>query len=114
MLSVSLTPKVSLFQMATGCLQMFISSFTELELKMNGIERVKYYSEVPVEAPYGDGDGKVVEATAGWPREGAVSFRGVCARYRPGLDLVLNEVSFEVAGGQKVGVCGRTGSGKSS
>jgi ABC-type bacteriocin/lantibiotic exporter with double-glycine peptidase domain len=34
-------------------------------------------------------------------------------RYRPGLPLVLRGVSFEVAGGDKVGLVGRTGSGKS-
>jgi ATP-binding cassette subfamily C (CFTR/MRP) protein 1 len=38
----------------------------------------------------------------------------VCARYRPELDMVLNDVSFDVKPGEKVGVCGRTGSGKSS
>ena len=37
---------------ATGTLQGFISSFTELELKMNGIERVKYYSDIATEKPY--------------------------------------------------------------
>lgn len=37
---------------ATGTLQGFISSFTELELKMNGIERVKYYSDIAIEKPY--------------------------------------------------------------
>ena len=35
-------------------------------------------------------------------------------RYRPGLPLVLQDVSFKVASGEKLGVVGRTGSGKSS
>jgi ABC-type multidrug transport system fused ATPase/permease subunit len=118
----------------------FINNFTELELKMNGIERVKYYTEVSSEAPYdaaesdsGDGGGggggrgsssnssdsgggawQLVVPPANWPQHARVVFRGVSARYRKGLDLVLNDVSFTVEGGTKIGVCGRTGSGKSS
>jgi ABC-type multidrug transport system fused ATPase/permease subunit len=39
---------------------------------------------------------------------------GLCIRYRPELPLVLDHVSFSVAAGSKVGIVGRTGSGKSS
>ena len=49
-----------------------------------------------------------------WPERGAVSFRGVTVRYRAELPLVLRDVSFEVNAGWKVGIVGRTGSGKSS
>lgn len=49
-----------------------------------------------------------------WPQKGSLKFENVSARYRENLDLVLKGVSFEVKGGQKVGVCGRTGAGKSS
>ena len=35
-------------------------------------------------------------------------------RYRPGLPLVLKDVSFSVKGKEKVGIAGRTGAGKSS
>jgi ABC-type multidrug transport system fused ATPase/permease subunit len=45
---------------------------------------------------------------------GRVAFERVCARYRPDLDLVIRDLSFEVPGGSRVGVCGRTGAGKSS
>eukprot|EP01052_Picozoa_sp_SAG31_P002044 SAG31_NODE_68_length_28153_cov_23.647717_26_plen_451_part_00 len=108
---------------ATGTLQGFISSFTELELKMNGIERVKYYTDkIATEKPYerndtaklDDPSRKISVAPASWPSRGEVVFDRVCARYRKELDLVLNQVSFSVSSGQKVGVCGRTGSGKSS
>jgi ABC-type multidrug transport system fused ATPase/permease subunit len=49
-----------------------------------------------------------------WPTNGSISFSNVTARYRKELDLVLKDVSFHVKSGQKVGICGRTGSGKSS
>ncbi|CAK4722808.1 unnamed protein product [Aphanomyces euteiches] len=35
-------------------------------------------------------------------------------RYREHLDLVLNDITFTVNGGEKIGICGRTDSGKSS
>jgi ABC-type multidrug transport system fused ATPase/permease subunit len=37
-----------------------------------------------------------------------VSFNGVCARYRPGLPLVVKDLSFDVIAGEKVGVVGET------
>jgi len=51
---------------------------------------------------------------AGWPRSGALSVEKLCLRYRPSLPLVLKSISFVVEAGQKVGIVGRTGSGKSS
>ena len=50
----------------------------------------------------------------GWPRTGSVVFEHFAMRYRRGLPLVLDDVSFEVRHGEKVGIVGRTGSGKSS
>ncbi len=49
-----------------------------------------------------------------WPSHGKIVFRNVNMRYRPGLPNVLNQTSFEIKGGEKCGVVGRTGSGKSS
>ena len=49
-----------------------------------------------------------------WPTEGAIEFKEVWMRYRPELDPVLKGVSFRVAAGEKIGIVGRTGSGKSS
>ncbi|KAJ1625045.1 P-loop containing nucleoside triphosphate hydrolase protein, partial [Pavlovales sp. CCMP2436] len=49
-----------------------------------------------------------------WLKRGEVAFVGVSMRYRPGLELVLKNVSFEVPARAKVGIVGRTGSGKSS
>lgn len=50
----------------------------------------------------------------GWEAGGRVELCGVSMRYRPGLPLVLRDVSMVVEKGEKVALCGRTGSGKSS
>ena len=57
---------------------------------------------------------RLIEPEQGWPREGRIVFEAYCMRYRPGLPLVLRELSFEVRPREKVGVCGTTGAGKSS
>ncbi|KAJ1729291.1 hypothetical protein LPJ61_003601, partial [Coemansia biformis] len=51
---------------------------------------------------------------AEWPEAGSIEFRGYGMRYRPELEPALKDVSFSVTGKEKIGVVGRTGSGKSS
>ncbi|KAI8815898.1 P-loop containing nucleoside triphosphate hydrolase protein [Fimicolochytrium jonesii] len=74
------------------------------------LERINGYVHLPVETP--DEDYAPVEAT--WPATGAVSYVDVSLRYRAGLPLVLRNVSFDIKNGERVGVVGRTGAGKSS
>jgi ABC-type multidrug transport system fused ATPase/permease subunit len=47
-------------------------------------------------------------------RVGAVSFKNLSFRYREKLPLVLKDVSLDIKPEEKIGVCGRTGAGKSS
>uniref|UniRef100_A0A8C6TSD5 ABC-type glutathione-S-conjugate transporter n=1 Tax=Neogobius melanostomus TaxID=47308 RepID=A0A8C6TSD5_9GOBI len=49
-----------------------------------------------------------------WPTQGNVQFKDYSVRYREGLDLVLKNLSISVTGGEKIGIVGRTGAGKSS
>ncbi|KAJ3186105.1 hypothetical protein HK101_009741 [Irineochytrium annulatum] len=96
----------------TQLLSLCIRQYTEAEVQLVSIERLHFYaSEVGVEAL------PVVEGSRPpkvWPSEGRVAFEGVSMRYQEDLPLVLNEVSFSVAPCEKIGVVGRTGSGKSS
>ena len=49
-----------------------------------------------------------------WPEQGVIEFTNVDLKYRPNLDKVLNKLSFNVASKEKIGIAGRTGSGKST
>ena len=54
------------------------------------------------------------EVRGEWPKNGDVTVKDVCLRYRPKTEMVLKGLSFEIKGGQKVGIVGRTGAGKST
>jgi len=49
-----------------------------------------------------------------WPETGKIEFKNFQMRYQDSSELVLRGISFEVSGGEKVGIVGRTGAGKSS
>ncbi|KAF0691125.1 hypothetical protein As57867_017522, partial [Aphanomyces stellatus] len=82
-----------------------------IENIMTCVERLEHYNTLDTE---GDTQEASMTSSADWPAQGKLEFKDYSMRYRDHLDLVLTNVSFNVAGGQKVGICGRTGSGKSS
>lgn len=51
---------------------------------------------------------------ANWPTKGAIHIKDLTMRYRPGLPNVLHGISMAIRGGEKIGIVGRTGAGKSS
>ena len=77
----------------------------------NAIERIKHYTELGSEAASSRDNDPSAEQ---WPSQGAINFTNVQLRYRSELPLILKGVSFDIRAGEKVGVIGRTGAGKSS
>lgn len=70
-----------------------------------------YADELEQEAPHQIEESK---PPANWPAAGQIDFQDLVMSYRPGLPAVLKGLTFSVAAGEKVGVVGRTGAGKSS
>ncbi|KXZ50332.1 hypothetical protein GPECTOR_17g973 [Gonium pectorale] len=88
-----------------------------VESRYNAVERLLAYAALEPEEGRASRGSPPPHRPAGlpaWPATGELEFRDVWMSYRPGLDPVLKGVSFRVLDGQKVGIVGRTGSGKSS
>ncbi|XP_056096294.1 ATP-binding cassette sub-family C member 3 [Rhinichthys klamathensis goyatoka] len=102
---------VSYALQVTMSLNWMVRMTSDLESNIVAVERVKEYSETPTEAPWVVQDKR---PPPDWPPEGNVEFVDYSVRYREGLDLVLKNVSLKVKGGEKIGIVGRTGAGKSS
>ncbi|CAI5476766.1 unnamed protein product [Closterium sp. Yama58-4] len=84
---------------------------SNLENKLVAVDRIRHFSAIPSEAPL------IVEGnrpSADWPNRGSISFENLQMRYREAMPLVLKGVTVTFRGGEKVGVVGRTGSGKST
>ena len=75
------------------------------------VERVDQYTKVEQEKAYNIGSNK---PSIEWPSKGEIVFNNVFMKYRQELPHVLKGLSFNIRGGSKVGVIGRTGAGKSS
>ncbi|XP_070269018.1 multidrug resistance-associated protein 1 isoform X1 [Myotis yumanensis] len=95
----------------TTYLNWLVRMSSEMETNIVAVERLKEYSETEKEAPW-----RIQEMTPAstWPQVGRVEFRDYSLRYREDLDLVLKHINITIEGGEKVGIVGRTGAGKSS
>jgi ATP-binding cassette, subfamily C (CFTR/MRP), member 1 len=133
---LSLTTAISLTSILNWC----VRTFAMLEAAMNSCERVLHYTEnIPQEAPWSTKEleesytslkhagaspstpseiaiassgGKGDAVASSWPESGKIVIRNLRMRYRPETPLVLKGLNVTIAAGERVGVVGRTGSGK--
>jgi ABC-type multidrug transport system fused ATPase/permease subunit len=135
---LSLTFAISMTSLLNWC----VRTFAMLEAAMNACERVLHYTEnIPKEAawtskeledsfdskkssgsenPEASGvalaanQGKAITLAPEWPSKGQIVLSNLRMRYRPETPLVLKGLNLTIQGGERVGVVGRTGSGKVS
>ncbi|XP_072111302.1 ATP-binding cassette sub-family C member 5 isoform X5 [Mobula birostris] len=96
----------------TGLFQFTVRLASETEARFTSVERIHHYIKIlELEA-----SAHVKDKTppADWPQHGQITFANVEMRYRENLPLVLKKVSFTIKPQEKIGIVGRTGSGKSS
>ncbi|XP_072021819.1 LOW QUALITY PROTEIN: ATP-binding cassette sub-family C member 5-like [Amphiura filiformis] len=95
-----------------GLFQYTIRLTADVDAHFTSVERiVDYIKNLTSEAP---AKVKDHEPPADWPKEGRIKFEKLKMRYRDNLPLVLQGISFEAQPKEKIGIVGRTGSGKSS
>ena len=92
-------------------LNWMVRMLCQLETDFVALERILEYTNNDQEDSWNkDAD----DALQDWPSSGVLQFRNYQTRYRAGLDLALKGIDMHVQPGEKIGICGRTGAGKTS
>jgi ABC-type multidrug transport system fused ATPase/permease subunit len=100
-------------------IQWLIQYIRDYEVKGVALERLAEYSELDMEdgesllsrpSSHTDSDNEL----GSWPSKGSIEVENLCARYGPDMPEILHDVSFSAYGGQRVGIVGATGGGKST
>lgn len=86
----------------------------ELENQMTSVERIFEYIELESEKALESSSSILKSLPEMWSKHGSIEFRNVFVKYSKLGDFVLRNISFVIEGGEKIGICGRTGAGKTS
>ncbi|XP_035532249.1 ATP-binding cassette sub-family C member 9 isoform X4 [Morone saxatilis] len=96
----------------TNYLNWVVRNLADLEVQMAAVKKVNSF--LGTESENYEGSMGASQVPENWPQEGEIKIQDLCVRYDPMLKPVLKHVNAYIEPGQKVGICGRTGSGKSS
>ena len=97
-------------QLALDTSQYGVRQCAEVENFMTSVERVVTYTELTPETGYGT----ETKPPKDWPNKGRIAIKDMSLVYYPGGPKILKNLNFQIMPGEKIGIAGRTGAGKSS
>uniref|UniRef100_A0A8D8HV19 ATP-binding cassette sub-family C member 8 n=2 Tax=Culex pipiens TaxID=7175 RepID=A0A8D8HV19_CULPI len=86
----------------------------EMEMYVGAVERIQFCIESSQEKYRERSEVKYKPVPISWPQKGDIVFENVTLRYESQKENVITNLSLTIPAGQRIGICGRTGSGKSS
>uniref|UniRef100_A0A9J8B7P3 ATP-binding cassette, sub-family C (CFTR/MRP), member 8 n=2 Tax=Cyprinus carpio TaxID=7962 RepID=A0A9J8B7P3_CYPCA len=98
--------------MVSNYLNWMVRNLADMEVQLGAVKKIKALLRT-VPENY-EGLLSASQVPEGWPQQGKIQIQNLSVRYDSTLKAVLKHVNAHISPGQKVGICGRTGSGKSS
>ncbi|XP_017558268.2 ATP-binding cassette sub-family C member 8 isoform X2 [Pygocentrus nattereri] len=98
--------------MVSNYLNWMVRNLADMEVQLGCVKRISSLLHTQPESY--NGELTPAQVPAGWPKYGEIQIENLSVRYDSSLKPVLKRVNAHIKPGQKVGICGRTGSGKSS
>ncbi|XP_077177739.1 ATP-binding cassette sub-family C member 8 isoform X4 [Paroedura picta] len=98
--------------MVSNYLNWMVRNLADMELQLGAVKRIN--GLIKTEAENYDGLLSPAQIPQNWPDQGEIQIQNLSVRYDSSLKPVLKHVNAHISPGQKIGICGRTGSGKSS
>ncbi|XP_061577419.1 ATP-binding cassette sub-family C member 8 isoform X1 [Cololabis saira] len=98
--------------MVSNYMNWMVRNLADMEVQLGSVKRIN--GLLKTEPENYEGLLTVSQVPDGWPRHGEIKIQNLSVRYDPTLKPVLKNVNAHISPSQKVGICGRTGSGKSS
>ncbi|XP_052336655.1 ATP-binding cassette sub-family C member 8-like isoform X1 [Oncorhynchus keta] len=98
--------------MVSNYLNWMVRNLADMEVQLGSVKRIN--GLLKTEPENYEGLMAASQVPDGWPRQGEIQIQNLSVRYDTTLKPVLKHVNAHISPGQKVGICGRTGSGKSS
>ncbi|EWC46461.1 hypothetical protein DRE_04404 [Drechslerella stenobrocha 248] len=95
----------------SASLKIAILFYTNLEISLGAVTRMCEFNNTATKE---DDEDKHHPPALEWPQSGNIVYRNYSASHMPNSDIVLNSINLDIPPGSKVGICGRSGSGKSS
>ena len=94
-----------------GILQEIVFIYVEFESNLVSLERLDEYFNNESEDEWSIDETKPNKS---WPEKGHITFENYGVKYRENHDFIINNLNAEIKPGEKIGIVGRTGAGKSS